>query len=447
MDDFKEYILKSKNFEELYDIRWKLNIGNKVTKKHYQNLKIGLVNVACMGYGDIIKCIKLYEYLRKWYPGSTIQILSSSKYKFRNLGFKEPIIDIKLIVNETDNGFTRSNSECRNFKNLKLSNNKKFDLYFIVPMINDPFNINDFNKLVPSATLWNTFTMSEYNDKSTEPTDLPTGVGKDKLGLFFDKSIFKKQTTIKNPYALVYIQSSGEGILHSRYCFLSFINMIINKTKYREFKTFEVVLPLWICDDILYYYPFKKDILKILKKRYNAAEVITEFKKTELFNNKNSKKTHNKNSKNKSKKIIFRGDILPQPRNKFIGFINGSVKDILLTGDESLVDTLNCCKNKTIWYQIAPWKIYLAESLYIQTGNKNYKTYKTSCGNMKGYKFKNDVDKLIKENDFRIKGKERIDSILFSFYENNNDKEIKKMIEIIENSRYLDTLKNKIKNM
>ena len=34
MDEFKEYILKCKNLNEIYDIRWKLHLGKKVQKVH-----------------------------------------------------------------------------------------------------------------------------------------------------------------------------------------------------------------------------------------------------------------------------------------------------------------------------------------------------------------------------------------------------------------------------
>ena len=441
MEEFKEYILKSKNLDEIYDIRWKLHLGEKIKKKHTENLNIALVNVPCGGYGDVIKCIKIFTYLKKWYRNANISILSASKQKFRNLGIDEPIIDIKHKI-------YKDSHECNKFKDLKLSNNKKFDFYLIIPTIADPFDINDFKKMVPHANKWNTFTMSEYNDIDTKPNDFPIGIGKGNLGLFFDRSVSIKQTMVKNPYALVYIQSREDNILHSRYCFLSFLEMIIKKNEYKSFKTFEIVLPNWICDDILNYYPVKNKCLKLLRKRYNEIHLVTKNDSIELYND--NKKIH-KTKKNKTrpiyKKIIFRGDILPQPREKFIGLIKDSVNDILLTGDESLVDSLNCCIEKTIWYQIAPWKKNLADNLYEVTGNKNYKSYKTSCGNIKGYKFKNDINKLIKENDFRILGKERFDSVLIGFYENNNNKEIKEIIKLIEHSRYLHTIKNKIKNM
>jgi len=116
MERFKEYILKSKKLSELYDVRWKLHIGEKIERKHYNKLKIGLINVPCGGYGDVIKCIKIFTYLKKWYPGINVQILSSSKQKFRNLGIKAPIIDIKHKTAGDD-------PECNKFKDLKLSNN------------------------------------------------------------------------------------------------------------------------------------------------------------------------------------------------------------------------------------------------------------------------------------------------------------------------------------
>ena len=67
--------------------------------------------------------------------------------------------------------------------------------------------------------------------------------------------------------------------------------------------------------------------------------------------------------------------------SKSVGLIK-DVNDILLTGDESLVDSLNCCIENDL-YQIRPWKKNLADNLYEVTGNKNYKNYKTSCGNIK----------------------------------------------------------------
>ena len=442
MREFKEYILKSKNFNEIYDIRWKLNLNKRVNKSHYKDIKMGLINIPCGGYGDVIKCIKIYQYIKNWYPGIDVTILSASQQKFRNLGIKEEIIDIKHKVYSEGH-------ECTKFKDLKVMKKKKFNFFLIVPTISEPFELSDFKKMIPYANQWNTFTMSEYNDIDTAPNDFPIGVGSKNLGLFFDKPVLTKQTFIKNPYALVYIQPSADGLLHSRYCFLSFLEMIVKKKEYKIHKNFEIVIPKWIVQDILNYKPVKSKFLNITKKYYDLILIRTTDIVKELYNSENNKKSKKKSKRQSksNKKLVIRGDILPQPREKFIGLIKGSVKDILLTGDESLVDSLNCCSQKTIWYQIAPWKKNLADSLSNETGNPNYKTFKTSCGNIKGYKFNNDVNKLIKENDFRKKGKIRFDSAIIGYHENHNNKDIQKMIEIIEHSRYLDTLKKKIKNM
>ena len=71
--------------------------------------------------------------------------------------------------------------------------------------------------------------MSEYNDKDNGPYDFPVGIGANYLGLFLNNFKYKKQHLLKNPYALIYIQPSPEWGVHSKYCFLSFLEMICKK--------------------------------------------------------------------------------------------------------------------------------------------------------------------------------------------------------------------------
>ena len=141
--------------------------------------------------------------------------------------------------------------------------------------------------------------------------------------------------------------------------FLSYLEMICKKYS-KKYKVFEIVIPQWIEEDLVYNYPFKKKTKDIISKYYSLCTLkLKEDEDILLY------------SDNKNKySLILRGDILPQPREKFISLIVDSIDDILLTGDESLVDALTCCKNKTIWYQIAPWKQNLAYNLYLETGNK-----------------------------------------------------------------------------
>ena len=91
------------------------------------------------------------------------------------------------------------------------------------------FNLNDFKKLIPYANKWNTYVMSEYNDVYGY-YDFPIGIGKGQLGLLFEYNFkFIKQKTIKNPYAFVYIHPSPTLGVHSKYCFLSYLEMICKK--------------------------------------------------------------------------------------------------------------------------------------------------------------------------------------------------------------------------
>ena len=45
MSEFINLIKESKNFQNIYDISWKLHIGKKKQKIHYDKLKIGFINI------------------------------------------------------------------------------------------------------------------------------------------------------------------------------------------------------------------------------------------------------------------------------------------------------------------------------------------------------------------------------------------------------------------
>ena len=420
--DYIKKIKNSKYWEDIDDIVWSVNLNKKIQKKHYDNVKIGLINIPCNGFGDIILCKKMYDYLSTWYPSANIKICSTSKDKFKKLGIKEKIIELK----------SNSDGECHRFSHLKMDYKSKFDILLIIPLTERQFNLNNFKKLIPYATKWNTFTCSEYNGEY-EPYTFPIGVGKGQLGIFLNKPNYTEQNIIKNPYALVYI--AEEVDIHSPSCFLAFLEMICKKYS-KKHKIFEIIIPEWIRELIEHYYPFKNKCLKIIKEYYGCCYIKVEKNaRLELFYEDN--KTQ----------LILRADILPKPTKIFIGLIKGSVDDILLTGDQSITDAISCCKDKTIWYQIAPWKQEFSYNLYLETGNKNYKTFKTSCGNIKGSNFKNDVNKLIKNNNFSIKGRERFDALLIGVYDIRYNKDVKLITDIIDNSRFLETLKKKINNI
>ena len=126
-----------------------------------------------------------------------------------------------------------------------------------------------------------------------------------------------------------------------------------------------------------------------------------------------------------------------------------SVNDILVTGDQSLTDIISCCKsNKTVWYQIAPWKKGLADQL--SKYFKYFKTYKTSCGTLKAINLNLKVNwkDFMKKYDFRVNGKRITDSIIISNYYmkkgKKEDKELfKVLLELINKSRRKDIILKK----
>lgn len=172
---------------------------------------------------------------------------------------------------------------------------------------------------------------------------------------------------------------------------------------------------------------------KIIMKYYGRLSIISSEKEKFILD-----------ENNKTGELVLRADILPQKREIFISLMKDSIKDILVTGDQSLTDIISCCKQKRVWYQIAPWKKGLAENLHIHLPNKHYGTYKTSCGTLKSLDTEINWTNFMKNYDFRIHGKKRMDAILvgYSRYKENNV--YQKIASEIEGSRYLETAKNKI---
>jgi hypothetical protein len=116
----------------------------------------------------------------------------------------------------------------------------------------------------------------------------------------------------------------------------------------------------------------------------------------------------------------------------------------LVTGDQSLTDIMSCCKSKRVWYQIAPWKKGLAENLHKTLPNKYYGTFKTSCGTLRSINTDIDWREFMKEYDFRIHGRKRMNSIIISNHHYKNDKKYGEIATAIQKSRYLETAQNKI---
>ena len=261
---------KMTKYEDLYNILWRYHIDHKLERKHYHNISIGLFNIPCGGFGDIIVTKTFHDYLKQWYPSAKITICTTGPDKFKSLGLStRNIIELGAIhVWDEEEG-----SECQSYDNLKFKKKpNKFDLMIAIPIINDPFEIKKFKKLVPYANVFNTFSVSEYNGEAP-PYTFPIGVGRGQLGLLMNDFKIKQQNLMKKPYALVYIQPSPNWGVHSKYCFLSYLEMICRIYGKKHTK-FQVVIPQWIDEEVFKNDTFRRKIIKIIKGYYDSIYFI-----------------------------------------------------------------------------------------------------------------------------------------------------------------------------
>ena len=430
LESIKGLTKRCKYYEELYEIIWRLGENQKIKRENYNGVKIGLFNTPCAGFGDIIVCKTFYDYLNKWYPGASITICTTTPAKYGDLGITGNIYKLYNKKNNED-------SECIEYDELILKKKITFDIMLAIPIINKQFDIRKFKKLIPYANVFNTFSVSEYNGEYA-PYTFPIGVGKGQLGLLFNDFKLKKQKLIKNPYALVYIQPSPEWGVHSKKCFVSYLEMVCKKY-HKKNPVFDMVMPEWIIDEINANNAFFNSVKGIISKYYGNWNIIySDAEDVPLMEDQRV-----------SSRLTFRGDILPQKREIFISLMKESVEDILVTGDQSLTDVFSCCRDyKTVWYQIAPWKKGLAQNLSKQLPNDNLSTFKTSCGSLASIKNNIDWKEFLSEYDFRIKGRERMDSILIGRSILNSDKKLQnEIINIIEHSRFLESAQNKMNKL
>lgn len=395
----------------------KLKFVNKYSKIH-----IGLINIPCNGFGDLINCSLFFQYLKEWYPNIRVSICTSEVNKFKSLKLKGlKFIELKSKKDQTECG----NYGDYKFKNKELSN---FDIIGIVPLlltdgITDGFNLSQLRKLIPYASYFNTFTVSEYNGEAP-PYTFPIGIGGDNLGLFLNDLEIKKHDLIKQPYVMSYTAGIDyDGVsTHAISCYLSFVEMIVKK--YNHYSKLQIIIPTWVSVQIEDNDNFKYKLKKIIRKYYQKIHLINDSKDEIILLDEK-----------KGKQFILRGDILPQPRENFISLIRYSLPDVLLTGDQSITDAFSHCRmNKRIWYEIAPWKYNFIDELSSVIPNNYLNDFRTSCGCIKGIKLHLNNSEVIKNYDFRKLGKKRMDSVLIQ-YQMKDHPIFKIYMDCVEHSR------------
>lgn len=389
-----EYVDGAENMNDLYSIPWKIYLDNnkKCNRQKAKGLKVLIISAPCHGFGDIVFGMKFNKYLEDWYD-CDIKIASTNPSGFVQLGEKPD--NMYLLKSKS------KIAQCRKIKLMKLyslAGEKidipEFDLIFIAPLTADfDADYNDIKALIPYSNRLNTFFLSEYNDSIKKNIDFHTGIGSGRYGLLLtDTPEGKRLPQTKNPYSLIYI---ADSITRATSCYSSFIEMVIKKY-YQEHTRFDIVVPEWIAGSI----KKNKKLMKIAKKYYDRVEII------------DKKSKHPSGNDNT---LYIRGDVLPLPNADMMRLITHSVKDILLTGDQSITDALSCCSNtKNIFYQIAPWKENFGKQLAKLLPNKYLESKKTSCGTIKALKYNSKYENFNQSWDFRILARPKMDAIFLA---------------------------------
>ena len=386
---------------ELYSVP--LLAFEDVKPGNVSDIKVLVLNAPCNGFGDIIFAYKLFAYVEKY--KCKAYIATPDNVKMEMLGNLPKGSVIKITDKKG-----KHPGQCRKFASLKIHTKIKFDVIFPAPIAWDfSYNIKDIQGLIPYANRFNTFSFSEYNDYLDKGITFNTGVGGGRLGLLLTDIKPSKKSPIKAPYALSYLNTIDSTTPRWRGCLNSFINLITEKYHHKEFQL--IVSPSMM--DYLKGHDSKEWFENASLTLKQLRNLVNPYYDNILLIDDKSKRSVLKNLPN-GKNFIIRGDILPVPNKDMLVYIQHSVDDILITGDQSITDVLSCCPKKNIWYQIAPWKEPFGHNLAKAMPNKYLQAKKTSCGTIKGINYKSNYKEFVKENDFRKNFKPYFDAIMVS---------------------------------
>lgn len=427
-----------KGLVDVKDIMWKSFYNIKTPPASIKKIKVVLVCCPCYGYGDISFCIKISSYLKDWY-GCHVTIATSDPTHFEDLGVTKNIVILKPKQPK--------NFQCRRIRNLFMRTKLPVqDLIMVTPLQSDfEPSITDVRFMFPYATEFNTFFFSEYNPTTRikngqevhhDLYNFVTGVGGSRLGLLLtDESknlaggrLPRVKTT---PYALAYIAATIDG---ADKCFRSFVEMISKKYRGRH-KNFDIVLPQTLVKTVI-----DKKLIKTCSKYFSTIILLHPN-----HLNKDDEVLYENDSAKEKSTLRFRANVLPLARPLMLRLMKYSVKDILLTGDQSITDVLSACKTKNIFYQIADWKISFGDNLGKYLPNKYLLKDETSCGSLKCIKYCSDNSAFIKKWDFRKLARVKLDGIMkYIAYKNktkSNYETLEEIETILKTKRGVNTVK------
>ena len=354
----------------------------------FPSIKVLILNTPCNGFGDVMFAWKLAKILRYYY-GVQVSIATTMAKQLEGLG------ESKKYILELNNcakcELKKQQTQCRRyyklgvFKNGKKVDTSKFDIFLDAPIMSDYSpDIKNIHKMIPTATMNNTYFFSEYNDRLAKKFDFNMGVGNNRCGLLLlppalmkieSKSTISNLLSVKKfgPFVMSYIAK----IKNANMCIKGFLQLICEK--YKSKRKLQIIVPKFLENFLI----------------RNSSTIFNNFSEIH-FKDSNKSVFFNEGEG----VLTIRSDVYPVSNSVMLGLIKYSQKDILLTGDQSITDALSCCKSKNIFYQIAPWKSNFGRNLSKLMPNKYLSSIRTSCGTIKAINYKSNYNKFVKDNSF-----------------------------------------------
>jgi hypothetical protein len=442
LDRLEDAVYSTRKFKGLYSVP-----ASIVKTAPTERITILIINTPCNGFGDIVFAWKLAKILRHMY-NARVKIASTQAKGLIQLG--EDAANVYRLATSANSSDTHKGSiQCRRHAKLKMFDiegsmqldTSIYDLYFDAPIMADfEPDLAGLRRLVPNATPFNTFFMSEYNDVLTKGFDFNTGVGNGRDGILllppalFEVATKQDVTALVEPhkygsYALAYIGATQSW----ERCVSAFTNMITHKHQLRKF---QIVCPGFVAEYLL----TPSVARRVFSKHYQQVVF--------LLKNDESETIDFPSCPGAGGTLYIRGDVLPVNNKVMMGLIRYSVRDILITGDQSLTDVLSCCKTKNIFYQIAPWKANLGHQLAKLMPQEYYEKKRTSCGTLEAIKYSSDYANFVRDNSFMKMAKPKLDGIIRAAALRKSDTRDAAMLrdfeDIVLTSRLLRTVKDKL---
>jgi hypothetical protein len=379
-----------------------------------------VLSAPCHGFGDAVFAMKFTRYLRAWYPSAHVTIATAQPDLFASLG--EPRGSLAVLG--------AGKGQCRRFRRMRAPPRlPQQDLIFVAPLTVDfEIDLGDVRALLPYASAQNTYFLSEYNDTLRKGFDFDTGVGGARVGLLLTKAAGSRppRSLLPHAYALAYVADTDDA----ERCVRGFVELVAAKYGPKNGKLDVVVTP-WLGRK-------PRTLRKLAASLAPAA--TRRFARVDAVDARGRRVTASRRAgaKNRNTTVLtLRGDVLPVKHADMQGIIRFSLPDILVTGDQSLTDAVSCCREKIIWYQVAPWKESFARELAHELPNRYLLSKRTSCGTLRAMHMNADTRRIARNWDFRRLARPAVDAAVRAAAERKRDPRLAELEDLVATARTL----------